>query len=273
MTDWEPCTLLVGEPDYWDPSEIAIRRRLSGVAQALQDVQAVAVHFERDPDAAIAEWESYARAADDDGMATFNAWVKDWEQRSRWGRFWPLAANPVVQAAGLGRLTVPVSGRYVINGIFTFNAPPMTPRLTAGEIRQRLTEYAAQHDLDADTLWADFDAFWTSCPEDLETCYQAFLGQRRLQGLVVQIGANVGPALDAFSRVAKTLGDAFARQIGAKAWALFSPQPGQAPAGVSAAMIIEEADLREAVRRRCYRCAQDHGSRPCQKVLRGKRRR
>jgi hypothetical protein len=274
MNEWEPCTPLVGEPDQWDADQVALRRRRSGVAQALDDLRAVAVHHQRDPEQALAEWEAFARTAGADDMPTFNAFVRDWDpgqQLGLLGFHWPSSLNQAILGGTLRSAPAPRTGRYLVGSI---NGGPPRPRLTATEARRQVESFALTYGLDGVDLWRQFNDFWQTQSDDLETCLERFLGQLRLARafqpairVIDHFSGQIAEAGQAFNEMARKLAQAGLISLDARILDQLVPRPPGPPL----AQELPAEDIRDAIERRCKRCAGDHGSRPCPKTLRGRR--
>jgi hypothetical protein len=261
MTNWTPSPLLVGDPDPWDYDECSRRRRLSGVAQGIEDLRAVAVHFKRDPDEAVAAWERYARETDDDGMATFNQFTREWQ-------IGPLGAYLGTNNPLMSLLSRPghSAGRYPTTIVAWDTAPGPNwrrPRRTAAQVHAQLDEFAARKGLDPAALWQEFNEFYVSVPLDLEGAVEQFLGQKRLSTLQVQITVQIA---DGLSATLARMQDALLGLDRSTAASTLTV----AELNAVMANLSTQSDPNNQESRRCYRCAELHGSRPCRQSMRGR---
>lgn len=270
--DWQQSPVLVGEDDYWDPDQAKRRRELTGVAQGLLDLQAVAVHQHRDPDQALADWEQHARAAGSDDMETFNEFARWWRVVDLGGLGHPFAGPPAVPGLYLIQGTVswdpnvPAQNfhQYVQYGKEVGRYPTRPARRTVREVREQFDQFAAEHQMDPEGLWQEFNEFYVTVPYDLETAAESFLGSKRLALIPVEITMRV---LDSFSESLEKIQTALyglgqtaspaaeATTLTMENWKALMPR--LAP--------LEAPSARPDV---CYRCGRDHGSRPCRPTRR-----
>lgn len=135
---------------------------------------------------------------------------------------------------------------------------PAYPRRTAAQAQNQLERFASQHQLDPEELWQEFNTFYATVDDGLDDALTNFLGSKRLSSMQVTIQADSDAAEATQRLLAQHMGRAYENYITSM---LTSPE--------LPSLLMDDQPKGPDL---CYRCAQDHGSRPCRSTKRRRHR-